>query len=63
MVTRGFKKASIFPLEVLVFEKVKENKCFPFISTYNSNNPNLLPLIRKTFKILQQGTIKRQFVN
>ena len=31
---------------------------FPFILKYNPNNPNLLQLIRKTFEILQQGTIK-----
>ena len=57
IVTQGMKKASIVLSEVLRFEKAKENKqVIPFISTYNPNNPNLFPLIRKSFNSFQHGT-------
>lgn len=57
IVTQGIKKESIIPLEVLRPEKVKENKqVLLLFSTFNPNNLNLSPLIRKTFDSLQHGT-------
>ena len=57
IVTQGIKKESIIPLEVLRPEKVKENKqVLLLFSTFNPNNLNLFPLIRKTFDSLQHGT-------
>lgn len=48
---------STIPLEVLCYQKAKENKQVRlFISTNNRNYPNLFPLKRKTVESLQHNT-------
>ena len=54
VVEKGIEKALAIPQEHLTKEKrKKKNDTLPFISTYNQNNPNVLPKVREIYRRFQ----------
>ena len=54
VVEKGIEKALAIPLEQLRNEKLKKkDDIWPFIPTYNPNNPNVFPKVTEIYGNLQ----------
>ena len=63
IIDSGIKKACDIPIDVLRSEKKRsKTQILPFVSTFNPNNTNVLPIIKNTIQNLQQSrTMKEVF--
>ena len=62
IIDNGIKKACNIPIDVLRSEKKKsETLILPFVSTFNPNNTNVLPIIKNAVQNLQQSRTMKDF--